>query len=47
MDIQEIIVIAVFVITLIFILFKIKRRFTDRTQCDCSECGVRDCNLRD
>ncbi len=44
MNAQEIIVIAVFVVTLIYIIYKIKKRFAARVPCDCSQCGIEDCD---
>lgn len=44
MNAQEIIVVAVFIITLIYIIYKIKKRFTARVRCDCSKCGIEDCD---
>lgn len=47
MSVQEITVLAIVIIALLYIGFKIRRRFSPGRSCDdCSACAVEDCKER-
>mgnify|MGYP006280983351 CR=1 FL=1 len=44
---QNIIIIAIFAIAVVYIIFKVRAHVVKKTACDCSDCDIQGCEMRD
>jgi len=44
---QNMLIVAIFIIAVIYIVFKIRSHVAAKAACDCSSCDVQGCDMRD
>ncbi len=45
--VQNILIVAIFAIAVAYIIFKIRSNVVKKAACDCSDCDIKGCEMRD